>query len=396
MTSTPAPENTAGPPAPRPAAYAAMILWLGAGYAASLAIFSHLPWQAAIWQAALCLAATLPLLLTVVHIISLPKLLRKLPRALLTALWMLGNLAHLLIPWLGWAALLWLLNRGGLTWAGALRAAAAITLFSYATAAVFILRFRPRPYDVEITRTDVPIPDLPEPFHGYRILHLSDLHAGHFLPIEALRARLQAARSLHPDLIVFTGDLADRKVRRAKEAAGLLADIASADGLVAVLGNHDNWIGEEQVRTALTDRGLTVLVNQHTAVPRDAARLYLAGVGDASYTGRDDVAAALAGIPEAALVILLSHSPDIIRKLPARGPALVLCGHTHGGQIVLPLIGPLYVPSRVGRRFAAGLHRINAGWLYVNRGLGEVFPPVRIGCPPEISLLTLTPAQSSD
>jgi predicted MPP superfamily phosphohydrolase len=83
-------------------------------------------------------------------------------------------------------------------------------------------------------------------------------------------------------------------------------------------------------------------------------------------------------------------------KLPARGPALVLCGHTHGGQLVLPFIGPLYVPSRVGRRFAAGLYRVNAGWLYVNRGLGEVFPPVRIGCPPEISLLTLTPAQSSD
>ncbi|MBE9566397.1 MAG: hypothetical protein IMF16_06585, partial [Proteobacteria bacterium] len=166
MTSAPAPENTAGPPAPRPAAYVAVILWLLAGFTASLAIFAQLPWPAALWQAALCLAATLPLLLAVVHIISLPKLLGKLPRAFLAALWMLGNLAQLLIPWLGWAALLWFLNRGDLACDGALRAAAAIALFSYATAAVFILRFRPRPHDVEITRTDVPIPDLPEPFRG--------------------------------------------------------------------------------------------------------------------------------------------------------------------------------------------------------------------------------------
>ena len=114
MTSAPAPENTPGPPPPRAAAYVAMILWLQAGFTASVAIFAHLPWQAALWQAALCLAGTLPLLLTMVQIISLPKLLRKLPRALLSTLWMLGNLAQLLIPWLAWTALLWLLNRGGL------------------------------------------------------------------------------------------------------------------------------------------------------------------------------------------------------------------------------------------------------------------------------------------
>ena len=107
-----------------------MILWLQAGFTASLAIFAHLPWQTALWQAALGLAATLPLLLAVVQIISLPKLLRKLPPALLSALWMLGNLAYLLIPWLGWAALFWLLNRGGRPGAGALRAAAAVTAAS--------------------------------------------------------------------------------------------------------------------------------------------------------------------------------------------------------------------------------------------------------------------------
>jgi hypothetical protein len=115
-------------------------------------------------------------------------------------------------------------------------------------------------------------------------------------------------------------------------------------------------------------------------------------VNDSAYTGKADLAAALAGIPEGVVVILLSHAPTIVRDPLAGRAALILAGHTHGGQVVLPVIGPLYVPSRLGRRHAAGLHRIGNAWLFITRGVGEIIPPLRINCPPEIALLTLRAA----
>ena len=159
--------------------------------------------------------------------------------------------------------------------------------------------------------------------------------------------------------------------------------------MLAVLGNHDSWVSESCVIQSLASQGVKVLLNEQAAVSRGGETLYLAGVGDASYAEQDDVGAALAGVPAGAAVILLSHTPDIARKPGAAQAALVLAGHTHGGQIVLPWIGPCYVPTRLGRRYASGLHRMDGQWVFVNRGLGEVFPPLRIGCPPEIALLTL-------
>jgi len=384
------------PPRRRPSALAcvALCLWLAAGYAAALTAAAGMTWARALWQAGLCVAAIIPLLLLVVFLLSLPKEFRRhLSRPLLGLLWLTGNLAQLAVPWLGWSLLLFLLNRPGLSAGEALLAGGAIAAFSYLTGVAVLVLAHPRPRDVVVTRVEIALAELPGAFDGYSILHISDLHANRFFPVSSIAARLAAAGPLQPDLVVFTGDLTSAGRHRVAAAAELLGRISAADGAAAVLGNHDHWMGEEEVRSALSAQRVRVLVNEHIVLRRGGQSLYLAGVDDASYTRKDDPAKAMAGIPEGAAVILLSHAPDVILRRESARADLILAGHTHGGQIALPRLGPLYVPSRLGRRYAGGLHKLDDGWLFVNRGLGEVFPPLRVDCPPEVAVITLRRAR---
>ncbi len=391
------------PASPRPssvrprqvAALVLLALCLVAGYAAVLRVAAQLPWSAAAWQASVCLAASPALLALVIKVISFPKRRWLLSRAAIAVTgWTIG-IAQFVLPWLGWSALLWLMNRGALGLPAALSAGAGVAALSYIAGGCIIAILRPRARDVHITRHDIPIPGLPQAFDGYQILHLSDLHAGASLSVAGVGARLGRADSIMPDLVVFTGDLADSSPGRAEAVAKLLGAVPGGDGIVAVLGNHDHWVGEEVVAKALARAGIALLANSNRTVSRGGATLHLAGVKDASYMRRDDLPSALAGIPDDAPVVLLSHTPDIILQPLAERASLILCGHTHGGQIVLPWLGAVYVPTRVGRRYASGLHELGGRWLFVNRGLGEVFPPLRFNCPPEIALLTLRSAPAS-
>ncbi len=372
----------------------ALLLWLEAGYAVGLRLTIGVTWGAALWQGAVCLAAVGALLLAVLHLLSVPKLLRQLPRAVVVLSWRLAGLVEFLVPWAGWSGVIWLLNRGA-TRAEALYAGAAIAVFSYLTGIALVVRFRPRAADVEVTELDIPIAGLPQAFDGYRILHISDLHANAFLPVAGVRDRLARGASLSYDLVACTGDLSGETVSMAEGVAQALAELPARDGVFVVLGNHDIWVGEEGVTAALARAGVTALMNASTSISRNGDRLYLAGVNDSSYTGKADLGAALAGAPKEGVVVLLSHAPGIVRDERAGRAALILSGHTHGGQVALPVIGPLYVPSRLGRRYAAGLHRIGGSWLFINRGLGEIAPPIRVNCPPEIALLTLRKSESN-
>ena len=370
--------------------YLLLLLWLEAGYVATLTAIIGMPWARAAWQAALCVAAIAPLLLLVLFLISLAKGFRRhLSRPLLGLFWVVGNIGQVVVPWLAWSALVHALNTPQLSTGDALIAGGALAWFSYLTGIAVILLLHPGAREVVVTRLELALPSLPAAFEGYRILHISDLHAGPFLSTASLEARLAAARSVRADLLVFTGDLATAGRERLTAAAGLLGLMAPADGAVAVLGNHDHWMGEEEVRAALSAHEVRALVNEHVVLRRGKQSVYLAGVDDASYTRKDDPGKAMAGIPEGAAVILLSHAPDVILKPESARADLILAGHTHGGQIALPGIGALYVPSRTGRRYAGGTYRLNGRWLFVNRGLGEVFPPLRVNCPPEIALITL-------
>lgn len=373
-------------------ALALLLGWMALGCSGALVLAAGLPWAAALRRGVVCVLAIPGLLALVIGGLSLAKRARRgLPSAAVKALWGLVNAAQFLVPWLGWSALLGAL---GLDAGAALRGAASVTAFSYLTGALLVACFRPRGA-ADVTRAEVAVRGLPPEFDGYQILHLSDAHAGPFLSPRALRARLSPARGIECDLVAFTGDLASSGWAVAGAAAACCGEVAARDGAAAVLGNHDNWLGPARVRAALEAEGARVLVNSHMTIHRGRARIHVAGVDDASYTRRDDLGAAFAGIPEGEVVVLLSHTPDIIRERGVTRAALVLAGHTHGGQVVLPGVGPLYVPSRVGRRYAQGMHWIGDGWLVVTRGVGEVSVPVRINCPPELVLVTLRAEERS-
>ena len=368
-----------------------VLLWLLLGYTACLRLVGLDP-RASLWQAAVCVAAAVPLLGVVLRVTAAPKRLwRHLPKAGVIAIGLVIGSAQFVLPWLGWSALIWGLNSGAGGWPSAMRAGAGVAGFSYLTAFLMLWRLRSRADYVQVSRWEVRLRGLPSAFDGYQVLLVSDLHAGRFAPPGEVAARLAQARGLTPDLVVFTGDLADKHPHHIAAAAECLAALPHRDGMVAVLGNHDVWVQEPEVRHALESAGARILVNSHLSLTRSDSKLYIAGVGDASYTDRDDLPAALEGIPRGACVILLSHTPEIIGKGGWEPVSLVLSGHTHGGQVVLPGIGPLFVPAArvLGRRRAQGLHRFGPAWVFVTRGLGEVFPPLRIACPPEIALITL-------
>jgi len=374
--------------------YLLLALWLEAGYVVALMLFTGIAWATALWQAAVCAVASGPLLVTVIAVLAVPKKLARISRRAYIATWPFMSLAQYGLPWLGWSALVWWMNGGEVSRLAALHSGAAIAIFSYVNGFAAMLRLRPRAGDVEVTRADVYVERMPPAFDGYRILHISDIHGGSPLYRASVRERLAAAEGMTVDLVVFTGDLASQ-TDAVEDAASALGELKARDGIVAVLGNHDYWMGEEKVSEALAAVGVRVLRNAHMVVESGGERLYLVGVEDCCYVGRDDLPGALRGVPEGAPVVIATHSPDIVFKPLAARASVILSGHTHGGQVVFPWIGPLYVPTKLGRRRMSGLLSVGGTVLYVNRGLGEISPPMRLNCPPEIALLTLRSRPSS-
>ena len=158
-------------------------------------------------------------------------------------------------------------------------------------------------------------------------------------------------------------------------------------GVFAVIGNHDRWENAAHIENALTAVGIPVLENKSLEIARDDDALRLVGVSD-SFTTVPNLADAFAGVPEAARALCFTHSPDIFVTLP-QTCALTIAAHTHGGQVWLPWVGRLVVPSRFGQRFAAGLVHENGKTLFVTTDIGTSIIPVRFGVPPEISLLNV-------
>ena len=218
-------------------AFAALLAWLYVGYAVILCISGI--GTAAWWQALSCLAAAPLLLWVVLKVLSAPKRsLRRLPRPTAAAVMAVTALLQFTLPWLGWWALLALLNPE-LTSPAAARLGGYLALFSYLTGLALAAAARPRARHVEVTRLEVPVPGLPPAFDGYRILHLSDLHAGWWHPESEVLAKVGLARREECDLAAFTGDLADKHAARVARAAEAVGSLQARDGVVAVLGNHD-------------------------------------------------------------------------------------------------------------------------------------------------------------
>lgn len=255
------------------------------------------------------------------------------------------------------------------------------------------------PVKVRLSSHQIVLPRLPRALDGMRVLHLSDLHIH---PGSNLAWQLpDLVAGVEYDLLCYTGDFID-----------VDGDIPSLQGLLermpnraayAVLGNHDHIPkgrahlpganDSERLRAVLNAAGVQVLTN--AALPVHDGALYLVGVDDPA-TRRDDLASAYATVPDEACAILLAHSPDIVLRLGAHRPDLILSGHTHGGQIVLPLAGTLVTMSTLPRRYVSGLSSYGEVPLFVSRGIGYSGVNFRLGSPSEAVLLTLRAAGADD
>lgn len=241
----------------------------------------------------------------------------------------------------------------------------------------------------------VAIPGLPPAFEGYRLLQLTDLHLSRLFPAPWARAVVARANGAGADLIVVTGDFIDGSVAMRRDDVAPLADLRAPDGVFAIPGNHEYFFDYPAWMRHLAGLGLTMLPNAHTVLTRGEARLVLAGVTDASAPASaeagPDLAAALEGAPSGAPILLLDHQPRAAKRAAARGVALQLSGHTHGGMI----LGLDRLVARGNNGFVSGRYEV-AGknlqrmTLYVGNGTG-IWPgfALRLGRPSEMTRFTL-------
>lgn len=241
----------------------------------------------------------------------------------------------------------------------------------------------------EVVEVEVPIEGLPEAFDGYRIVQLSDVHVGPTIRREHLEGIVARANGLDADLAVVTGDLVDGYVDDLRDEVAPLAGFRGRDGSYFVTGNHEYYWDGPAWCDEVARLGLTVLNNEHRVISRGGARLLLAGctdvkAGDLVPEHASDPAAARAGAPDCDVSILLAHQPRSIDAASEAGYDLQLSGHTHGGQYF-----PFSVLVHLAQPYVAGLAKHDKTWIYVSRGTGYWGPPMRVGAPHEITLLTL-------
>jgi uncharacterized protein len=241
----------------------------------------------------------------------------------------------------------------------------------------------------EIVRRTIPVSGLAPAFSGLRVAHLSDLHHSRWIPASHLRRVVGITNSLQPDLVALTGDFIHAGREWMPGCAAALAELRAPLGVFAVLGNHDHYRNAAPaVREGLRRAGIHDLTNTRVWLRRGGEEFPVAGTGD-YWREKQNLRTALDGVRLPGSALLLQHNPDYVERITDDRVGLVLSGHTHGGQIVLPFVGPPVLPSRYGQKYAAGLCQGPVAQVYVTRGVGSAFPPIRFCCPPEISLLTL-------
>jgi len=252
-------------------------------------------------------------------------------------------------------------------------------------------------HEISIERPTITLPRLPEAFRGLTIAQVSDFHYAEYTEAFFIKRIVERINQLKPDMVVFTGDFITNglwptqdTVRFAGECAEMLSRV-QCPARYAILGNHDSTrqILERAVIDGLETNGIPVLRNRSVPLERAGGRLWLAGAGDAfCHQMRLDEAIPAAARKDSEPVILLMHEPDVLPEVARYDVDLMLSGHTHGGQVRLPFLPPMFLP-RLGQHYAEGLYRLGSTQLYVNRGVGTVTLPFRFNCPPEITLITL-------
>jgi hypothetical protein len=246
------------------------------------------------------------------------------------------------------------------------------------------------PFQLSVERHAVGLKRLPRELDGLRVVQLSDIHHSPFTSREQVLRAVEVANSLQPDIIALTGDYVSHEREYVQPCAEMLGQLRARRGVYACLGNHDNWVDADLVTDLFTLAGIRVLNNEGLRFEDRGASFWLAGVQD-TMVGLEDLPLALAGSSADEMKLLLAHNPVILRRAARAGVDLVLSGHTHGGQVTWR--SERSASGRVRRRILRGLGRRGETQIYVTRGLGTVVLPVRYGCLPEVSLLTLRRAE---
>lgn len=241
-----------------------------------------------------------------------------------------------------------------------------------------------------VERVSVTLPRLPAALDGLRVAQLSDLHISQYTTAGDIGRAAALAMRQSPDVIVLTGDFIWREVtKHAERLVEPLRSLHAPLGVYAVLGNHDHWEGAALTAGVLAQTGVELLVNQTLRLDAGAP-LWLVGLDDV-WERKHNLRAALAGTPDDECKLLLVHEPDFADRAANFPVDLQLSGHSHGGQVNLPRFGRPVLPY-LGQKYPAGLYQVGNLALYTNRGIGVISPPVRLNCPPEVTLLTLRAA----
>ena len=248
---------------------------------------------------------------------------------------------------------------------------------------------------LEVLRADVPLKGLGKALDGLKVGVLSDFHAGAFTTKSDVQRAISVVKGEKPDLIALLGDYVDgayshspKNVKRGAHIFEALKRLKAPLGVYAVLGNHDHWTDAGQVRKELSKLPLSLLDNQ--GVDLDGG-LAVAGVDD-FWEGPARAQKAIRGLSSNSVVIMLSHNPDINLRLTDQDPiALVVSGHTHGGQIRIPVINRApWIPCSRKYRGTSGLIReTQHRWTFITKGVGTFFVPIRVACPPDVGIIKL-------
>ena len=239
-------------------------------------------------------------------------------------------------------------------------------------------------HEFSITRATLPVSRLPPALAGLRIGLITDVHRSFFVSHEDIAHAVASLMNEHPDLVVLGGDYVTYGDRRyVGPAAEALAPLAAPHGVYGILGNHDD---DHDMPAALGRNGVQMLKDARTRITIRNETIDLVGI---RYWTKRQIDIAALTRDSAPATILLAHDPRRLTEAAALGVPLVLAGHTHGGQVVLPLVGAL-----AAQKFpvVAGMARKDRTTLFVSRGVGTIYVPVRINCPPEAAVLTLQPA----
>ncbi len=248
---------------------------------------------------------------------------------------------------------------------------------------------------LDITQVPLKLSRLGSAFAGLRLVQLSDIHFGHWMTVERFQKVIERVLAQHPDVVAITGDFLhgynwnSEHPRRLAELAEALRPLTMACLTVGVLGNHDHWTDASAVRAMFKDVGIVDLSNSAHMLRRGGDLLHLAGVDDV-WDEHDRLGDVLAQLPEDGAAILLAHEPDFADESTATGRFdLQISGHSHGGQVVIPFVGPPITPY-LAHKYPKGLYRVGEMLLYTNRGVGMGDVLVRLNCRPEITVFSFS------